>query len=555
MTDRGRQMIFNSLQFAAFLPIVLALYYLAGRARLQNPILALAGYVFYGFWDVRFLFLVSVSTALDYSTALMIANGRMSVAQRLQASGYAISAAFLFLVVNWGAIQLGSSGIAVDASRLLRREVWVWGSVLGTLVFIVVLQAFISFCVVLDERRRRKLFLGLSLVGQLGLLGVFKYYDFFADSAYSALHALGIEVSPLRLGLLLPVGISFYTFQTLSYVFDVYRGRVGAVARLPDFALYVMYFPPLVAGPIARAEHLVPQLLAERRVSLDLVSRGAFLILFGLFKKMTIADGMSPAVDSVFAASPHELSAFEIAAGSAAFAVQIYCDFSGYSDIARGSSFLLGITLNENFDLPYFSANPSEFWRRWHISLSSWLRDYLYVPLGGNRGSERRTRWNLMVTMVLGGLWHGAAWNYVLWGFYQGVLLVVHRGFRVATSAPSSDGGLFRRLPRIALMFVFVCFGWLLFRARSLTQIVELTGVLFGGPFLPIERKMHMPTATAVLGVAALALWEVAQFRAGTDVFYRRWPVPLRAFALATLLILAVTGGSNASREFIYFQF
>ena len=267
----------------------------------------------------------------------------------------------------------------------------------------------------LSEVRRRKLCVVVSVVANLGILGVLKYFDFFVESAEDLARVLGADPHWLRLDVILPVGISFYTFQTMSYTLDLYRRQLEPSERFLDFALYVSFFPQLVAGPIERARNLLPKISAPRSLSFDDTTRGLFLIILGFMKKVAIADGVAPAVDSVFN-SGGSVSSLDVTLGTLLFAVQIYGDFSGYSDIARGTARLFGIDLMTNFRLPYFSANPQEFWSRWHISLSSWLRDYLYIPLGGNRLGASRTYRNLMTTMLLGGLWHGAAWNYVLWG-------------------------------------------------------------------------------------------------------------------------------------------
>ncbi|WP_157844829.1 MBOAT family O-acyltransferase [Methylocucumis oryzae] len=270
---------------------------------------------------------------------------------------------------------------------------------------------------------------------------------------------INIDISFLHLDIILPIGISFYTFQTLSYVCDVYWRRMKPVQHLQDFALFVCYFPPLVAGPIERASHLVPKILAKRTVNFDQIAHGGYLILFllGLVKKITIADGLAGTVASIYN-STGSVGWLDIVVSTIAFTLQIYGDFSGYSDIASGVSLWFGIELLRNFNQPYFSVNPSEFWRRWHISLSSWLRDYLYIPLGGNRGTEISTLRNLMLTMVLGGLWHGAAWNFILWGGYQGSLLVIHRLF-TGGKTKEFAGKLWARLPRMLFFLIFVCYG------------------------------------------------------------------------------------------------
>ncbi len=542
-------MVFNSLTFAIFLPVVLGLYYLVPR-RFQNLVLLAAGYVFYGFWDIRFLYLISLSTVLDFCTGLMIAEGRMTVYQRLQPTLHVLSFATLFLVFDWNAVHVSAGGApAVDWENAISpfglRVLAV--SVVG----VAVAHGLYPLLSKLPEDRRRLFFLRVSLFGQLGMLAVFKYYNFFIETGEVLAQRMGLDAGRLHLDILLPIGISFYTFQTLSYVCDVYWRRMRPVTRLLDFALFVSYFPPLVAGPIERASHLIPRLLGERKATLDDFSRGSFLILLGLFKKMAIADGLAGSVASVFETTG-QVGSLDIIAGSVAFAFQVYCDFSGYSDIATGVSLFFGIDLLKNFDLPYFSVNPSEFWRRWHISLSTWLRDYLYIPLGGNRGSEAKTQRNLMLTMVIGGLWHGAAWNFVLWGFYQGLLLTVHRAL-VGAASPAFTGRLWQRLPRMLFFFAFVCYGWLLFRADSLDQIVEFTRTLLTSFDLHVTIKK--PTFSALLGVPVLLALEFLQFSARTPLFYRRVWIPVRGMIYATLIVLIVMGTSNESQQFIYFQF
>jgi alginate O-acetyltransferase complex protein AlgI len=545
-------MVFNSLEFALFLPVVLALYYACPR-RNRNLVLLAAGYVFYGFWDVRFLYLVSVSTVLDYCTGLMIGRGRMSLAQRLAPSAHVLGFALAFLVLDWRALQLpAEGGIALDWARLFTPTPF--GIKVFALTSACVLAAHALYAPLsrLPEPRRRLLFLRVSLVGQLGMLAVFKYYNFFVDSADALAQRFGSSADALRLDIVLPIGISFYTFQTLSYVIDVYYRRMQPVARLRDFALFVSYFPPLVAGPIERASHLVPRILGERRVTSDHFLLGSFLILLGLFKKVAIADGLAGSVASVYGASSG-VGWLDVVCATGAFALQIYCDFSGYSDIATGCSLFFGIDLLKNFDLPYFSVNPSEFWRRWHISLSSWLRDYLYIPLGGSRGGAARTYCNLMLTMVLGGLWHGAAWNFVLWGAYQGLLLVVHRAFTGGRTAEPTYG-LLQRLPRMAFFMIFVCYGWLLFRATSLAQIADFTRILFTGPF---DGTLHMqlPTASALLALPLLLALELAQFTSRSAAYHRRFTPALRGGLYAVLTTLILLGTSNEAQQFIYFQF
>ena len=258
------------------------------------------------------------------------------------------------------------------------------------------------------------------------MLGFFKYFNFFADSLHAVFDGLGWQVDFVTLRVLLPVGISFYTFVTMSYVIDVYRREIPPTRDLLDFAVFVAFFPHLVAGPILRASTLSPQIDAPRRISRDQMRDGAWLIAWGYFQKVFVADNLAGLANGVFDPGARP-TGINVLLGVYAFAFQIYGDFAGYSNIARGTSKLMGIELIENFRFPYFVRTPQEFWRHWHISLSTWLRDYLYIPLGGNRGGEWQTRRNLLLTMVLGGLWHGAAWTFVLWGVYQGVLLIGYR--------------------------------------------------------------------------------------------------------------------------------
>ena len=338
----------------------------------------------------------------------------------------------------------------------------------------------------------------------------------------------------------------------MSYTIDVYRRECRATDHFGDFALYVAYFPQLVAGPIERATDLLPRIQGERRVTAEQVARGSFLILFGLFKKIAVADGVAVSVASIYSTTG-AVSGLDVVAATVLFAVQIYCDFSGYTDVARGCSKLLGIDLMLNFNQPYFSANPQQFWSRWHISLSTWLRDYLYIPLGGNRLGKVRTYVNLMLTMLLGGLWHGAAWNFVAWGGYQGALLCIHRallGRPQAASKRVSAG----RPALIAGFFAATCFGWLLFRADSFGRIADFSFAMLswrGGPSLSMAR----PSLSAVTGIAVLVAWEFAQHLTSDVLFYQRLTAPVRGLCYGVLLFVTVMGLSNAPSPFIYFQF
>lgn len=319
----------------------------------------------------------------------------------------------------------------------------------------------------------------LSICTNLGLLGFFKYFGFFVNEFVELMHVFGVDASVTTLKIILPVGISFYTFQTLSYTIDVYRGVARPTRSLLDFSVYVSFFPQLVAGPIERSKDLMPQILRTRKLEKGAFSEGLYHVLFGMFKKVVIADNMAPIVDRVFSTPVADLASTEILFGVYAFAIQIYCDFSGYSSIAQGIAKWLGITLSWNFKMPYFSRTPSEFWTKWHITLSSWLRDYLYISLGGNRSGIVATFRNLVITMALGGLWHGANWTFIIWGLIHGAILVAYR-------AAEDFGVKFHHAKRItrilATIFFFhlVCITWLYFRANSLSQANDMLIGLFG---------------------------------------------------------------------------
>lgn len=402
-----------------------------------------------------------------------------------------------------------------------------------------------------EDARLRMRYLVVYAVFVLTVLGYFKYFNFFIDSAQALLGGLGVQVNPVHLNILLPAAISFFVFESLSYVIEIHQHHLPATTPLRHYALFIAYFPKLVAGPIERPAVLIPQIQRPRHITEDDTTRGLFLILLGLFKKIVVADGLARSVDSVFG-SAGTPGALDIVLAVYAFALQIYCDFSGYTDIARGVSKLFGIELSQNFRFPYFSSNPSEFWRRWHMSLSSWLRDYLYIPLGGNRLGGWRTKANLMLTMLLGGLWHGAAWNFILWGGYQGGLLIANN--RLPRRALTGWTAIAVRVLATAVFFQFVCYGWLLFRANSFDQIQRYTVQLFSGSYDWAVTLARPPLAT-LLGIMALALYDLAAYRSGRATFYRALPVPVRAAFYAVLIFLTLMGLANARSAFIYFQF
>jgi D-alanyl-lipoteichoic acid acyltransferase DltB (MBOAT superfamily) len=402
---------------------------------------------------------------------------------------------------------------------------------------------------------RRRAWLILSLAFNLGMLGFFKYFNFFAESLHDLVAAFGWDLSVTTLRVVLPIGISFYTFMTISYVVDVYRRDYEPTDNLLDFALFVAYFPHLVAGPILRARKLIPQLQAPRVLSWAQSREGLWLIAWGLFQKVFVADNLARVTEQVFAvgATP---SGLEVLLGTYAFAFQIFGDFAGYTNIARGTSKLLGIELSLNFLAPYFVSTPREFWRHWHISLSEWLRDYLYKPLGGNRGGEGRVRRNLMITMVLGGLWHGAAWTFVLWGVYQGLVLVIGRWLEGAAARAGLSAGTgltWRRVALVVAMFHVTCYGWLIFRAHSMAQIGQLTSALF----LDWRVGEHAaPYAAALLGYAApfLAIHAIEARRMSLLALLDLRPV-VRYTLYAAIFYATLLFGDFGGSEFIYFQF
>ena len=545
-------MLFNSLEFIIFLLLVYCAY-LVLPFRLQNYMLLGASYIFYGWWDVRFLFLVAISTTVDFWVGLLIENGRLRRNQLIGPACFLGLSAVAFLCLNPTALWANGQP-SLHLASLIRWSVidWVFAGAVGFLACMYLIYRILGM---LPEPKRRLFCLMISVTTQLGLLGVFKYFNFFIESLSFALNSIGVETSSLHLNIVLPVGISFYTFQSLSYTIDIYRGQFKPTNRFFDFALFVAYFPQLQAGPIERGRQLIPQLSKPRHLDFDQTARGLYLILFGFFKKVAIADGVAPVVDQIFGSSGR-VTWIDVIAGTVLFAVQIYCDFSGYTDIARGISKLLGIDLIINFKQPYFARNPQEFWHRWHISLSTWLRDYLYITLGGNRGNLAFVCRNIMITMLLGGLWHGAAWNYVLWGFYQGALLCIYQVWRHNQQARKDPpvGSWMLQLTAILSFFAFVCYGWLLFRARSFTQIVDFTRLLITD-FGNLDYGASVPRLSAILGLGLLIPMEIIQYWKDDAHYYQRFPVPLRGFFIAALIVVIMIGMSNEPAQFIYFQF
>jgi alginate O-acetyltransferase complex protein AlgI len=403
------------------------------------------------------------------------------------------------------------------------------------------------------SQRRKRALLVASVIVNIGVLAYFKYGNFLRENAIAALHAIGVDYQPAPFDIVLPIGISFYTFHTLSYTLDVYLGRTKPWVGFLDFALYVTFFPALVAGPILRASQFLPQCREPRRATSRQLAWGAALLVLGLFQKCVIADVvMAPAVDDVFATTGH-VGFVDAWTGTLAFAGQIACDFAGYSTCAIGIAMCLGFSLPDNFRFPYAAIGFSDFWRRWHISLSTWLRDYLYIPLGGNRSGPTRTHVNLMLTMLIGGLWHGASWTFVVWGGLHGAYLIGERVVERALPAGEWRRRASAQLAGAALTFILVCIAWVFFRAHTFDQAFALISGMFGAGGGPsVLDPSNYPLVLAAIA-ALLAIHWVMRDRSLEDVVDRT-PAAARALALG-VMIVAIIVLQGKDRAFIYFQF
>lgn len=402
----------------------------------------------------------------------------------------------------------------------------------------------------------RKRLLISSVLINIGILGVFKYFNFFADSFIEFTSLFGLQVNSLTLELILPIGISFYTFQTLSYTFDVYRGKLDSVDSLLDFATFVAFFPQLVAGPIERAANLLPQIQSTFPIRVHQIHAGLYLVIWGLFQKIVIADNAALIVNLIF--DNDQSRGIEILVGIFAFTFQIYGDFSGYSDIARGIAKLLGFELMVNFRLPYFAMNPSDFWNRWHISLSTWLRDYLYFSVGGNRKGTFKTYRNLMITMLLGGLWHGAAWNFILWGFYQGIILVIYRLFERKPMHIQPWSGQYNYIIvmlKMVVMFILTMTGWFIFRVQSLDQLSQMIYTILNMDTLALSSNIMRLFTAFTWHITILIVFNLWQYRSRNllVVIHQHWFIQSTIFWFLILWMIAFS--SRFSLEFIYFQF
>jgi alginate O-acetyltransferase complex protein AlgI len=431
-------------------------------------------------------------------------------------------------------------------------SLWDWRFV-GLIALSTLVNQLAALLLAREVERGQRVVLFAALLFNVGLLGGFKYYGFFVESFNDLMRDVGLAPRAPLVEVLLPVGISFFTFQAIAYVVDVYR-RTLRPGSLLGFAVYLAFFPHLVAGPIVRAAEFLPQLARPRALTSDDASRAALLIARGLFKKVVISSFLATTiVDPVFGA-PEQYSSAEVVVGTLGYAVQIYADFSGYTDMAIGIALLLGIRFPQNFDRPYAAASLQEFWRRWHITLSRWLRDYLYIPLGGNRRGRGRTSANLLATMVLGGLWHGAAWTFVVWGLFHGLGLAAERAVvalrrgRVASAA--AGAGLQWLGP--LLTFLFVCVGWVFFRAESLTTALTLLGrsVTAWGP-----APLLTPGLLIVIAAAIAVQYLPAGLEQRLEAAVARMPLVAQGAALGLFIAVTFALGPTGVAPFIYYQF
>ena len=469
-------MLFNSLEYLIFLPVVFIIYWLLKNSyKKQNILLLISSYIFYGWWDYRFLSLIIFSSFLDYF-----------VGQKIEAA-------------------------------------------IG------------------DKNKKRWLL--VSLFSNLGLLGVFKYYNFFADSFASTMSNIGWEVNDLTLNIILPVGISFYTFQTLSYSIDIYRNQIKASRDIVGFFTFVSLFPQLVAGPIERASNLIPQIERKRNLNITLIKTGIFQIFIGLFRKVAIADNLGIYVDSVY--SNYEIhNSSTLLVATVFYAFQIYFDFSGYSDIAIGSAKLFGFKFNRNFNFPYFSRTLTEFWRRWHMSLSFWLRDYLYISLGGNRKGIIITYRNLLLTMLIGGLWHGSSWNFVIWGGIHGLFLSLEKYTFSALNIKTFNAFGY------IYTFVVVLVAWIFFRAPDFHSASTIITEIFSFDYGPLFIGNINAFVNAVLLLLIGFIIDLKIFR--SDVSLEEYGTRFSSVKLSiivSIIILMLCLFYSTAENFIYFQF
>tara|TARA_R110002096_G_scaffold344921_11_gene538408 strand:+ start:107249 stop:108913 length:1665 start_codon:yes stop_codon:yes gene_type:complete len=554
-------MLFQTPEFLVLFLVVLGWLIWNRNARQQQLFLLVTSYIFYGWWDARFVLLIVLSTLIDYTAALGIDNHKLSVTKRTKMAALMGLSTLALLLPNWPALQVQGFQAFLD-NPLVTLNTENYASIALGLMFSIVGPVAYGLYFKLSDQGRKKAFLITSVIANLGMLAFFKYFNFFIDSIDAVVAQSGIEWAAPILKVTLPVGISFYTFQTMSYTIDAYRGDIKAERSLLKVALFVAYFPQLVAGPILRPQQLFPTLDKPWTVTGQSMRSGMNLALVGLFKKVLIADNIAPMVNTIFS-NPDGQASLVIMIGAVLFAIQIYCDFSGYTDIARGISRVFGVEIPLNFNFPYFSTSIIDFWRKWHISLSTWLRDYLYIPLGGSRKGPVSTYINLMLTMLLGGLWHGASWNFVIWGGYQGILLCLNRGLQtIAPKGTSLHTALHTKpgtLLRWAITTYLWLLGWLIFRVSDFQDLAYCMKkyILFDGRLslggMGLGRGSPVTAFIAVLLFISLHFIGFASKR--WDERLNSTPWPIRALMYATLGLLFFYGWPSQSSAFIYFQF
>ncbi|MEN9304692.1 MAG: hypothetical protein RL264_3121 [Bacteroidota bacterium] len=482
-------MLFNSIDFAIFLPIVFILYWFATNKnlKLQNLLIVAASYLFYGWWDWRFLSLILFSSLVDYFIGIGL----------------------------------------LKQENLTKRKILIWTSILVN----------------------------------LGFLGFFKYYNFFLENFISAFSFFGTEIKANSLNIILPVGISFYTFQTLSYSIDVYKRKLEPTKDFIDFSAFVSFFPQLVAGPIERATHLLPQFYKKRTFDYSKAVDGMRQILWGLFKKIVIADNCAEYANLIFNNSV-DYSGSTLVLGALFFTFQIYGDFSGYSDIAIGTSRLFGFDLMRNFNFPYFSRDIAEFWRRWHISLSTWFRDYLYIPLGGSRGGTWMKVRNTFIIFIVSGFWHGANWTFIVWGalnaiYFLPLLLTNNNRNNLETVA---QGKLLPSLKEVSFMlltFGLTVFAWIFFRAENIGHAVQYISDIFKNPgsFLVLGIYWKYKTIIILISIFVLMEWFGREGQYAISQIGIKWKRPIRYALYYCIVFLIMYFGNFNENQFIYFQF
>jgi alginate O-acetyltransferase complex protein AlgI len=592
-------MLFQTPEFVLLMLAVMLGIAMLRKNTTQHIMLVLASYFFYAWLDVRFLILLLLSSCIDFAGALGIAGEKLSWAYRVRLGLYVVVGAILCLGLNWPLLQAKPEHWqALQQARVVAGEitaeqipaqVWSWSeflrpglrvnlfylSLATCVVFAVVWPLLYEWFFTFRENPRRNAFLAVSMVANLGMLALFKYGDFFLQNVFALLNWLGYSIEPFRLGLELPPGISFYTFVTMSYGIDAWRREIVPERSFLRMSLFVSYFPHLVAGPVIRPDQLLPTLDQPWQLRAERIISGLHLCLVGLFKKVIIADWVARMASKCL--GDYDLTTVPTIVlwlGAVMFAVQIYCDFSGYTDIARGVSRMLGVELPLNFNFPYFSRNITEFWRNWHISLSTWLRDYLYIPLGGSRCSPPRVYFNLMATMVLGGLWHGASWNFVVWGAYQGILLCLHRLWTNYTAGWKTLRAVLESVPgQIVSWFitmVLVLLGWLIFYLQALPlvnlQQAQQSYTLWGmmQNFFAFQGGLNVsnlglgggsPAPAAIALVLFCILHASSYFYGRWAELLDRWPYWFRLLLYVAVGLIFFYGWPTHQSAFLYFQF